>query len=250
MDDKWFVKAPGMENKNICNQLFLFPYAGGGASVFRKWQTYFENTELFVVQYPGRENRMKEKPIEDFDLLIKKVFSELCKIISKDIPYFLFGHSLGTKVVYELTLKIQKHHLHPPEGLILSAGKAPCFEEKKPIHNLEENVFIEEIARFSGTPQEIIQNKEMMKIFVPMLRADFTLDETYRREKIEKVNCPILGLMGTQDQKLTLEEFLKWQEYTNLDFFYRFIEGGHMFVNTNSAIVIQDILEFIDEYNN
>ena len=199
-------------NKSIISEnarLIMFPYAGGGASVFRKWGKLFSNIRLYAVQYPGRENRMSEEPIKDFDILINEVFKNLIKIIDDDRPYYLFGHSLGTKLVYELTLRIMNDSMKKPSGIIVSGGKAPCFKEENPIYHLDDIDFIKGINRYSGTPEEIIQNIEIMKIFLPMLRADFMIDETYQRKEIEKIDIPILGLMGTDDEEFKIEELKK-----------------------------------------
>lgn len=237
-------------NKSIISEnarLIMFPYAGGGASVFRKWGKLFSNIRLYAVQYPGRENRMSEEPIKDFDILINEVFKNLIKIIDDDRPYYLFGHSLGTKLVYELTLRIMNDSMKKPSGIIVSGGKAPCFKEENPIYHLDDIDFIKGINRYSGTPEEIIQNIEIMKIFLPMLRADFMMDETYQRKEIEKIDIPILGLMGTDDEEFKIEELKKWEEYTTKDFKYRYIEGGHMFINTNTELVAKEISSFINE---
>lgn len=237
-------------NKSIISEnarLIMFPYAGGGASVFRKWGKLFSNIRLYAVQYPGRENRMSEEPIKDFDILINEVFKNLIKIIDYDRPYYLFGHSLGTKLVYELTLRIMNDSMKKPSGIIVSGGKAPCFKEENPIYHLDDIDFIKGINRYSGTPEEIIQNIEIMKIFLPMLRADFMIDETYQRKEIEKIDIPILGLMGTDDEEFKIEELKKWEEYTTKDFKYRYIEGGHMFINTNTELVAKEISSFINE---
>ena len=237
-------------NKNVVSEnarIIMFPYAGGGASIFRKWKDFLENIRLYAVQYPGRENRMLEEPIKDFDILLNEVYKNLISIISDGIPYYLFGHSLGTKLVYELTLRIMNHNMKKPSGIIISGGKAPCFKEENPIYHLDDIDFIKGINRYSGTPEEIIQNIEIMKIFLPMLRADFMIDETYQRKEIEKIDVPILGLMGTDDKELKIEELKKWEEYTTKDFQYRYVEGGHMFINTNTELVAKEISGFINE---
>lgn len=237
-------------NKDVVNEkakLIAFPYAGGGVSVFRKWEKYFDNIKLYAAQYPGRENRMSEEPINEFNVLLNEVYQNIKSIIDDDTLYYLFGHSLGTKLVYELTLRIINDSIKKPSGIIVSGGRAPCFKEKNPIYHLDDIDFIKGINRYSGTPEEIIQNMEIMKIFLPMLRADFMIDETYQRKEIEKIDIPILGLMGTDDKELKIEELKKWEEYTTKDFKYRYIEGGHMFINTNTELVAKEISSFINE---
>ncbi|MGL5440738.1 MAG: thioesterase II family protein [Filifactoraceae bacterium] len=137
--------------------------------------------------------------------------------------------------------------INKPKGIIVSAGKAPCFKEENPIYNLNDNDFIKGINRYSGTPKEIIQNIDVMKIFLPMLRADFILDETYIKKDIVKIDVPIFGLMGTEDTELSVEQLKKWEDYTSKDFSYKYIEGGHMFLNTNTEMLAKEINNFIDE---
>lgn len=244
-------------NKNIIDEkakLLVFPYAGGGVSIFRKWGKYFTDIKIYAVQYPGRENRITEEPIKDFNILLDNIYENLETILLENTPFYLFGHSLGTKLIYELTLKIiennrrePKRLINKPEGIIVSGGKAPCFKEENPLYHLDDIDFIKGINRYSGTPEEIIQNIEIMKIFLPMLRADFMIDETYQRKEIEKIDVPILGLMGTDDKELKIEELKKWEEYTTKDFQYRYVEGGHMFINTNTELVAKEISGFINE---
>lgn len=247
---EWFISNEDKtEERNEDSYIFMFPYAGGSASVFKKWQVYFKGFEVFAAQYPGRENRINEKPIDKFDEILSNLYDSISKFIFTGSRYYLFGHSLGTKIVYELVLKIKENKLRMPEGIIVSAGKAPCFKEENPIYYLEDDEFIKGINRFSGTPSEIIENNDIMKIFLPMLRADFILDETYVNPNITKIDVPILGLMGTEDKELTIEELLKWKEYTSQDFSYKYIEGGHMFINTNTEKVASEIKKFIYKCN-
>jgi len=235
MNDKGEVK----------NRIFILPFAGGGASAFSKWQKLFNSTEIIAAQYPGRETRIKEKPIENMDTLVSELFEDIKPIISDSIPYFLFGHSLGTKVAYELALRIQNSEYYQPRGLIIAAGKAPCLKENNPIHQLNDNDFIREIGRFSVTPNSILQSKELMGVFLPMLRADFKLDETYHRSDVQKVNLPILALMGEDDPELTINELLMWRDFTSHEFTYKKAAGAHMFVITNQEDVAKIIREYI-----
>lgn len=241
--DMYLLNNPN--NKDTL-RLFCFPYAGGGASVFSNWSKVFpQNIGIYPIQYPGRENRIIEEPIEKMEVLISEIFNSIKKyLVGTD--FILFGHSLGTKVIYELTLKIEKELNITPKAIIISAGKAPFYKEKKPIYYLNDEKFINELKRFSGTPEEVLSNKEVMEIFLPMLRADFKIDETYCKKNVEKINVPILGFMGTKDNELTLEELRGWKNVTTKHFSYRMIEGGHMFININQEKVIKSILGYLN----
>lgn len=246
MNSKYFCTFGNIEEAKK-TKVFIFPYAGGGASAFKDWQRQFADTEIVIVQYPGRENRIKDPPLDNLEMLVTEVFHDIRALINDGTPYFLLGHSLGTKVAYELALLIQNNSLPwQPSGVILSAGKAPCCREDNPIHHLAYADFIKGLERFSGTPKEILENKALMDIFAQMLRADFKMGETYHRSTMEKINCPVLALMGTEDAELTLEQLLLWREYTTADFTYKCVKGEHLFINTNRTAVVDIIRSFIN----
>ena len=62
----WFE----MINKNMVDEksiLIMFPYAGGGAFIFRKWENYFEDIKLYAVQYPGREGKSPDRQLRSLN---------------------------------------------------------------------------------------------------------------------------------------------------------------------------------------
>ena len=47
-------------------RVFCLPYAGKGASVYRQWwESSDRRVEFVPVQLPGRENRVRERPVQD-----------------------------------------------------------------------------------------------------------------------------------------------------------------------------------------
>lgn len=152
---------------------------------------------------------------------------------------------MGTKIVYELALKIKESGLPNPNGIIISAGRAPCYKEPNPIYHLDDDGLIEGLRRYGGTPKEILEDKNLTRIFLPMLRADFIINEDYQDIEGKKLDSRILALMGDIDEEMELEELLKWQDYTTKEFSYKYIKGKHMFVNTSAESVIKEIKEFV-----
>lgn len=232
---------------NFKKSILLFPYAGGGSNVYKNWIKAFDNFNIIRLLYPGREGRFNESPVDNMEDLICLVYEEMIENFNFDNEYYLFGHSMGTKVVYELALKI-KHNddLPNPKAVIISAGRAPNFKEKKPIYHLDEKGFIKGLRSYGGTPKEVLENKDLMRMFLPMLRADFSIDEEYQDFHREKIDSPILSLMGTNDKQIELDELLEWRNYTNKEFYIEYIRGGHMFIIDNSEEVILKVKDFIN----
>lgn len=245
--NKWFVLGNNKEIDEVESTIFIFPYAGGGVSSFKNWGEHFKRSKVYFAQYPGRENRFSEKAINDIGELVEELFKAMKTVFDFTSPYYLFGHSMGTKIVYELALKIKENGLLNPEGLIISAGRAPCYKEPNPIYHLDDDGFIEGLRRYDGTPDEILDNKDLISIFLPTLRADFIIDEDYQDEEYKKVDSNILGLMGTIDKEMSLEELTKWSEYTTKKFTYEYIDGEHMFINTSEEDVIKEVRKYIND---
>jgi medium-chain acyl-[acyl-carrier-protein] hydrolase len=62
-----------------------------------------------------------------------------------------------------------------PLHLFVSGRPAPQLVlEDPPIHHLPHDEFVEELRRLAGTPEEILQNREILELLLPLLRADFS----------------------------------------------------------------------------
>jgi surfactin synthase thioesterase subunit len=69
------------------------------------------------------------------------------------------------------------------------------------LNNVE---FIEQMATYNGTPSVILENKELLELLLPMIRADFSLSEYYARSPIPtQLACPVIALASKQDEWLS-----------------------------------------------
>lgn len=226
-------------------RLFCFPYAGSGASVFRSWQEKLgDKIQIYPAHYPGHEDRISEKPIQEMDILVTKIYEEIDNL--RQCPFYLFGHSMGSKIVYELAVRFEENHQENLKGIIVSAGLVPKRMEPKPIYDLPDNIFFAELSKYSRTPIEIFENKDLWNIFSSMLRADFKISDTYCEKKCRKLHIPILALRGTLDSEISLEDLKQWSEYTTSEFSHADIEGGHLFIDTNTDKVLNIIKKYIE----
>ncbi len=176
METKKYFEKCAIEEEGI--RLFCFPYAGGGASVFRLWQEKLgSRIHVYPAHYPGHEERIMEKPVKDMDTLVTNLSEELSKWVNH--PFLLFGHSMGSRVAYELAARFEEEGQKNFLGIIVSAGLAPNRMETNPIYHLTDNEFFKELSKYNRTPMEIFENKDLWAIFEPVLRADFTVADTY-----------------------------------------------------------------------
>lgn len=221
----WLLNSPQATDKI---RLFCFPYAGGGASIYRGWDQLFPvDAGIYPIQFPGRENRITEPLIVRMHELVYEISEMMMPYL--DIPFIFFGHSLGARVAFELTRTIRRKYNVMPCHLIVAGSRAPDIPEPNPLHQLSDEDFVKELRRFSGTPEMILQNKEIMDIFIPILRADFTVDETYVFTEDEPLECPITVYGGTEDKEANPKELTAWKRHTTKDFMLEMLEGNHFF---------------------
>ena len=235
-----WVRSP-KPNPRASLRLFCFHYAGGGASAFRGWERGLPpDIELLLVQLPGRENRAREKAFTHMAPLMDVLTEVLSPLF--DQPFVLFGHSLGALISFELARQLRRRQGPVPRHLFVSGYRAPQrppSPSERTIHHLPEAEFIQELRHFNGTPEEILQNAELMALLMPVLRADFSVYETYVYEPEDPLTCDISAFGGLQDPITKREDMVDWRSQTRGNFTLRMLPGDHFFLHSTQAQFLQ-----------
>ncbi|MCC6191429.1 MAG: thioesterase [Anaerolineales bacterium] len=212
-------------------RLYCLPYAGGSASVFRTWADGLPaGIDVWPIQYPGRENRLRERPINSVSGLVDTLGQALEPTL--EAPYAIFGHSMGGLVGFELARWLAARQ-RAPLHLFVSGSRAPHRADPDVrIHDLPDAQFVEALRRLKGTPEPVLQNPELMELLSPALRADFEAVETYRYRPGPPLDCPISAFAGRDDQKVSEADITAWKEQTRERFRFRQVPGDHFFVRT------------------
>jgi medium-chain acyl-[acyl-carrier-protein] hydrolase len=226
-------------NPRASLRLFCFPYSGGGVSAFRSWENSLPpDLEVVPIQLPGRENRLREQPFTDLTPLIQTLLDILPPMLDK--PYVLFGHSLGALICFELTRELQRQRERLPEHLFVSAHRAPQRPLLHPsLHMQSDTGLLQELRNLGGTPEAVLQNKELMELLLPLFRADFSIYETYTYQPAAPLNCDLTAFCGTQDSRASREEMTSWQEQTSKPFKLRILPGDHFFIQSAQTQLLQ-----------
>lgn len=222
-------------------RLFCFPYAGATSSIFREWINLLPSTvEVIGFELPGRGSRFNEPITSDLPLIIKALKADFLFFNQK--PFVFFGHSLGTKIAYELCRAFSVNNTPLPKHLIVSGGRAPHLSwRKKMIHTLPDAQLIEELKTYNGIPSDVIKEPEILDLFLPVLRADFTISETYKYIPGSPLPIPITALGGNNDPKVSFEEILGWRMHTSKTFNHRILPGDHFFIKESQKQLLEII---------
>lgn len=231
-------------NANARLNLICFPYAGGGAQLFNSWQTGLVTSELQVcaVQYPGRGSRVREEAFTDCKALVAAFIPHLLPILNK--PFALFGHSMGAIIAFEVARVLQEEYGLRAEHLIASGRRAPQIPMTDRLtYNLPHKEFTEELRRLNGTPTEVLDHPELMQLMIGIIRADFTLTQTYHYSPGPQLNCPLSVFGGLNDTDVSREQLEAWCEQTSNNCSLQMFEGDHFFIQTNQAPVLKTVRE-------
>lgn len=240
--NRWFITCNPEKKTKYC--LVCFPFAGGGASVFRHWHKYLStDIEVIAIQYPGRENRIGEPPIQDMNELVSLICKNL--IMKLDRPFVFFGHSLGAKIAFETILELERRYCLQPVSLLVSGCRAPHLGVEKPIHHLEGKEFILSLRSYNGTPEEVLGNRELMEVYLPMLKADFQLDEKFTSWPEERIECPIYAFGGNKDKIAPFPSIMDWSRYTKSHFDAMQYSGDHFFFKEHQTAFLKDIQKIL-----
>ena len=217
-------------------RLFCLPYAGGAASIYRTWHQHLPaEIEVWAVQLPGRENRIRENPFTNAADLVQALLPNILPYLDK--PFALFGHSMGALIAYELAHALSQQG-YSPTHLLVSGRRAPFLPDAEPpLHTLPTiDLFLSAVQqRYNNLPAVIFADAELRDLFAPLLRADFTLVEIYQYRERAPLPCPIVAFGGDADPQVTEDELRAWQQLTQSNFALHLLPGGHFYLNEQRA---------------
>lgn len=235
----WIVSYGSSPHARI--RLFCFPYAGGAAHIFRQWPRLLPaGVEVCAVQPPGRGGRLRERPFTSLCELVAAATPPLLPFM--DRPFAFYGHSMGALIGYELARLLREEGRPEPLHLFVSGCRAPQLSDTRDVtYDLPDPEFIEELRRLKGTPAEVLEHEELLRLVLPLLRADFAATQTYRYREGPQLGYPLTAIGGLQDREVTREHLALWREITTGVFSLHVLPGDHFFVHTSQDMLLEII---------
>jgi surfactin synthase thioesterase subunit len=222
-------------------RLYCLPYAGGGAALFRTWPDDLPaDVEVCPIQLPGREVRFSEPRFTSITGLVQTLAPIILPHLQK--PFGVLGHSMGGLIAFELIRELRRLGAPTPQRLLIAAREAPqLVETLPPLHRLPDKEFFEELQeRYGGIPYEALNNQEIRDVFIPLLKADIEMVETYRWRPEEPLDCPI-SVFGGRLDRIAEPDLRAWQQQTRQPVFVQMFEGSHFFMQTAQADLLKVI---------
>jgi len=228
--ERWVVRPRPRSGPSL--RLLCVPFAGAGTGIYHGWADLLPaDVELWLLRPPGRETRLREPPYPDLRRLADA--AALVLAARADGPVAVFGHSLGAAVGFELARRLRYRYGVATRHVLVSGLAAPHLPRRPPIHDLPAAEFLDALAeRYQQVPDALRDDPEMQAMYLPVLRADVAMYETYRCAPGSLLDCPLTALGGCADSDCPAEVLAEWRQYTTGGFTLTMLAGGHFNFNT------------------
>ena len=211
--------------------LICFPFAGGSAGYFHSLASLLEpDVSVLGVQYPGRQDRRHEPLIEDIGQLADEVCAALIPWETR--PLALFGHSMGSLVAFEVARRLERDDRRVPLALFASGRRAPSCHRDQSSYADDDDSLIADLRWLGGTDPALLDDDEMTRLILPVIRGDYRAVATYRAPTTTTMlNVPIVAITGDHDPSVSFEEASAWRGHTARSFEIKVLAGGHFFIH-------------------
>lgn len=222
-------------------RLFCFPHAGGAAGTYRPWADLLPpDVELVAVQYPGRHDRFGEPCVASMEELVAGAGADVARLL--DLPYALFGHSMGATAAFETARRFQREGLPGPLRLFVSARAAPSRSRPVEVDTDSDAALLAHVRRLgSAGGRHLDAEPRLRPVVLPSLRGDLAVLNGYRFTG-EPVRCPVTAIAGSTDDSVQPEDIWAWQRHTTQPVHRVELPGGHFYLETVAADVVDLVL--------
>lgn len=240
----WFDIAqetkPTKKKHTYTSRLFCFTCAGGNHTLFDAFfHNLGENVQVVGVCLPARMRRMFEVAHTTMVSMVTDIASEISQYL--DLPYSLFGHSLGGLVAFEVACALQDGGFPPPCSVYPSAIGPPHIESarfKDPKLQLSRYSYDQVVSYLrakGGTPEEVLECRDIMEIMIPSIKGDYACLESYDYQN-SKTGSRVVVCCGDKDD-LTSDELDQWRMCARGPIEFHMFTGGHFYINESYQLI-------------
>ncbi|HZG07184.1 MAG TPA: alpha/beta fold hydrolase [Streptomyces sp.] len=225
----WYLAFRPVEDARVT--LYCLPCAGGGPSMFRTWADRLPGwIELRAVRLPGRQGRHREPAFTDADEATRALLDGLGPEL--DRPYAFFGHSMGALLAFRMVRELERTGGPLPRLLAAASwpprGAAPSV---MPDPADGDDAFAADLRRLGGIPGDLLDDPEMLRFTLPLLRADFSLCRSYVYRPAAPLGLPVLAVGGEDDAVTPPDTLATWEGETRDFLGLHLFPGGHFFLH-------------------
>ncbi|GLW48200.1 oleoyl-ACP hydrolase [Streptomyces sp. NBRC 14336] len=209
--------------------LFCLAHAGGSAHPYLRLGAGLPGRVTVVpLELPGHGTRVREPLLHGMAALTE----EAVRLIGerRHQPYAIFGHSFGSLLGYEAA-RVLTAQGTPPKLLLVSGRNGPTEPlSHRPFAHLPDDGFVRGLQRIGGLPEALLAEPELLKFYLPAIRADLRVVETYTHTPGPRLTVPVAAFAGSKDVLTDAASMAAWSRITTGVFDLTLVSGGHFFL--------------------
>lgn len=217
--NKWLPHKPSAA---ASGRIFLIPYSGCGASMYRRWPRRQGGVEFLPLELPGRETRFAEPTFETYQELARAMVPALERYL--DVPFGFFGHCASALAAYEVCAELVRTRMPAPARLFVSSQIAPQDGPSGRFLELDDaelgGELVKLIGELGGVP-----HPELIELYLAVMRADVEVNRRYAVPDPIRLPCPITAIGWTDDHDVPYSTMGGWDRCG--DTTSVLLDGGH-----------------------
>ncbi|GCE15733.1 thioesterase II family protein [Tengunoibacter tsumagoiensis] len=212
--------------------LFCLPNAGGTATMYARWKKLLHpSVQVLPIELSGRGRRFAE-PLYD---TMHDSIEDLYRLVVRELrgqEFAFFGHSMGALLCYELVTKIWHAQQVAPIHVFFSSRTPPDVRTDQLLYTLTDQELQNELVLWGGVSRSMLENPLFTHTFLPILRADLQIVETYHQQwrDYHRLPCPISVLTGADDVIAPLQRLKSWEDFTTQTCEFHTFVGNHFYL--------------------
>ncbi|MEU4609733.1 thioesterase II family protein [Streptomyces umbrinus] len=242
-------------------RLLCFPFAGGGASAYARWQSELDargaSVDVLPVRLPGREGRSGEPRFTELASLVEELDERLDEVLAS--PHLLYGHSMGALVAYALMRRRQERDAPLPRAALLAAYRAPHLPPPRLDSDTgagagadgscvaSDSGLARALVALGGLPEALLGHPEWLRALLPVVRDDLALCASAGPAG-GSVRVPLHLFAGSDDSLVRTSEVTAWRRYAARGCEVRVLPGGHFFLRTHEEWLLDEVAPLVRRY--
>lgn len=230
------------------NDLIVFPCAGGNAQNYLQFSKDIQ-AEVIRIEYSGHWSRYNETVYNSFEDLLSDVESHIKDKIGIHDNIFLFGHSMGACVAYEIAKQLIKEKYNV-KCLMISACATMQEINWTELDMKTESDVKKFLNRIRQMPEKVLNSSFFEDNLLHPIQNDFKILTDYIKSFKDDatVACPIVCFQGRED--ILVKDMSSWKNYTTSGTMVHSFHGGHFFLyeKNNYRVISKYVNDIICQY--
>jgi surfactin synthase thioesterase subunit len=192
------------------------------------------------IELAGRGRRYGEQLYGDIEEAIEDVYQIVEQQVGES-RFAFFGHSMGALLGYEVIARLWQRRGCAPMHAFFSGRIPPDLPAGERLHVLPEKQLGERLLQWGGLSKQLSENKDFLRMFLPIIRADLKAVETYSRgtSAYALLPCALSILFGKEDPFFQAEQVSHWVDFTTQTCDFYTFAGGHFYLLEQRTELIQ-----------